>query len=98
MPGKPQFPFADQIAFSPSVPTPWLGGMVIPISNGAGGPNIAIAHGLNRIPRFSWLLDAWTNTNVKHPIARGSTPWSPQYAYLNLPSTSGGHPILVFFA
>lgn len=70
------------------MPTPWLGGMVVPISGGAGSLNQAVLHGLNRVPRFCLVLDAWTNVNIKSPPARGTTPWTTTTAYLNWPSAS----------
>ena len=100
--GRVWFPFSDQTAWRPSVPTPWLGGMIVPIpSNGlvaSGNPNFAVAHGLNRIPRFALVLDAWTNKNVTQPIPRStiSTGWNQQNAYLNMPSISA--PVILFFA
>ena len=100
--GRIWFPFSDQTPWYPSVPTPWLGGMIVHVpSTGlvtAGNPNLAIAHGLNRVPRFALVLDAWTNANVKQPIPRSniSTGWNTQHAYFNWPSMS--QPVTLFFA
>ena len=101
--GRVWFPFSDQTNWQPSVPTPWLGGMIVPLLPSTGitthaNPNFAVAHGLNRKPRFCQVLDAWTNANITQPIPRStvSTGWNSQNAYFNMPSFAA--PIILFFA
>ena len=77
------------------MPTPWLGGMVVPISGGSGSVNLAVLHGLNRKPRFAWVLDCGTNTNIKSPPTHGATAWNSTTAYLNWPSAAAGS--ILFF-
>jgi|GEM_PF-5705899 len=101
--GRVWFPFSDQTPWRPSVPTPWLGGVIVPLAPTGlvahGNANLAVAHGLNRKPRFCLVLDAWTNVNVTQPIPRAtgaSTGWNSTNAYLNMPSISA--PVTLFFA
>jgi hypothetical protein len=72
--------------------------MVVPVAATALTANLAVAHGLRRIPRFCWLLDVATNRSsaVVDPIPRGTTAWDYTNAFFNWPATSDV--CLLFFA
>lgn len=96
MPDKPLHPYADAIPFSLTTPTPWLGGMVIPVPGTAANANLPVAHGLRRIPRFCWVVDHGRNAGPTTPVTRGiSNAWTTATAWLSWPST--GDTTLLFF-
>lgn len=97
---KPNFPFGDRIPFPsqagmPSVPMPWLGGMVVPISAGAANVNRPVDHGLNSVPRYCDVLDIGQNVAFPTPLPRGTTAWNTKQAFLNVPSL--GQTVILFF-
>lgn len=102
----PNFPFDDQHPFpgrqnEPSIPTPWLGGMLVPVAPSPVNANKPVKHYLNRTPRFCWVMDIDQNpnniygTSLTSPLPRGVSNWDYNNAFLNWPST--GYPVLLFF-
>lgn len=90
---QPNFTFGDATPWPSTGEQGWLGGERVPISGGSANVARPIAHRLNRVPRFAWLLDCGINVNIKHPIPRGisagaAVPWTTTTAYFNWPSTT----------